>query len=491
LVSNLAPTPPPLGLPIKLTYGLGSVAYGVSVGILSAAIVQLYFNQVIGIPAVWVGAAILISLSVDAVIDPLIGQWSDNLRSRWGRRHPFMYASAIPVAGFFYMIWHPPLGMDATEIFAFAVAMLIGVRISLSAYEIPSSALAPELAPDYHQRTSLFAYRWFFMILTAAVMTMLLYMVFLRQDADNPMGALNRDAYARFGSLAAVVMLVSILVSTAATHSRIPHLHRPPVREISPLETLRQIVTVLSNPSLIILMISGILGGASYGITTGLSTYFYLHLWELKPQMIGPLVSGGVLASVVGVFAAPAISRRVGKKGAMITLFSASLVTSLLPISARLLGIMPANGTTALYVLLFADVVVAISLALMAYVIISSMIADVVEDQAVRTGIRSEGVLFAANGLVPKVTTGIGAFIAGLLLSLVQFPAHAVPGTVDPDIIRRLAMIYIPTIAILSGSSIGVLKFYNIDRETHERNVARLREAAAMAEASPAADPGA
>ena len=87
---SLAPAPPPLGLPIKLTYGLGSVAMGVALAVLSASVVQLYFSRVLGIPAVWVGAAILISLTVDAVLDPLIGQWTDNMRSRWGRRHPFM-----------------------------------------------------------------------------------------------------------------------------------------------------------------------------------------------------------------------------------------------------------------------------------------------------------------------------------------------------------------------------------------------------------------
>jgi Na+/melibiose symporter-like transporter len=477
-----AASPPPLGLPLKLSYGMGSIAYGVSLAVLSASVVQLYFNQVIGIPAVWVGAAILISLCADALIDPMIGRWSDNFRSTWGRRHPFMYASAVPAAAFFYLVWNAPPGLSVPETFAFALVMLIGVRVSLASYEIPSSALGPELAPDYHERTTLFAYRWFFMIGTAAIMGMLLYGVFLRQDAANPLGALNRDAYARFGLMAAGVMFVSILASSAATHSRIRYLHKPPDRKLSVAETFREVGATFANPSLVTIMSASILGGASYGITTGLSTYFYLHLWGLKPQLIGLLVSGGVLASVIGVFAAPAISRWLGKKEAMVALFSTSLVTTLLPISARLIGVMPANGSTALFVLLLADVVVATALALMAYVILSSMVADVVEDQAVKSGVRSEGVLFAANGLVPKVTTGLGAFIAGALVTLVGFPDHAQPGTVDPAIIRHLALIYLPTVAILSGASIAVLNLYKIDHAAHERNLARLRESAAPAE---------
>jgi len=476
------PAPPPLGAAVKLTYGMGSVAYGVSAAVLSAAVLQLYFNQVIGLPAVWVGFAIMISLLADVVLDPLIGHFSDNLRSPWGRRHPFMYASAIPVAAFFYLLWHAPRGLDGTGLLVFAVAMLIAVRVSVAAYEIPSTSLTPELAPDYDKRTSLLAYRWFFAISAIAVVQILLYVVYLRQDADNPLGVLNRDRYAEFGTMAAIVMFVCILISSAATHSRIPYLHRPPERKASIGQTVREVASVFSNPALLVLMGANILGGSGLGITVALSNYFYLHLWALKPQMIGPLASGGLLASVIGVFLAPYLSRRFGKKQAMLGLLGFSVFAGLLPISGRLLGLMPPNGSNLLYGLLFGDVVLAAAVGLMALVILTSMVADVVEDQQVKTGVRSEGVLFAANGLVPKFTTGLGAFIAGSLISLVGFPVQAQPGTVDPDIVRHLALYYIPCVILLNGGSVVVLSFYKIDRQAHERNVAHLREAAALAE---------
>jgi glycoside/pentoside/hexuronide:cation symporter, GPH family len=469
------PPPPTLGL--KLTYGMGSVAYGVALGGLSASVLQLYFNQVIGIPAVWVGAAIMLSLIADALIDPLIGQWSDNFRSKWGRRHPFMYASAIPTAAFFFLIWRAPEGLGVTEAFVFAIAMLIGVRLSTSLYEIPSTSLGPELAPDYDHRTALYAFRWFFMIATSATMGVVLYSVFLRQDADNPLGALNRDRYADFGAMGAGLMLVTILVSTLATHRRIPTLHIPPARKVSLAQTFREIGATFVNPSLMTVMSASLLGGTATGITQALSIYFYLHFWGPTPQQIGPLVSGAVLASVIGVFLAPATAKRFGKKRAMIGLFLISMLTSWAPITARLVGVMPPNGTTLLYVLLFADVVLAAVLGLMAYVILTSMVADIVEDQAVKSGVRSEGVLFAANGLTPKITTGLGVFLAGSLITYVGFPTQAQPGTVDPDIIRRLALIYLPTVATLSLSTLVILNFYKIDRESHERNLAQLREA--------------
>jgi len=476
------PAPPPLGVTLKLTYGIGSVAYGVSAAVLSAAVLQLYFNQVIGLPAVWVGLAIMVSLLADVVLDPLIGHVSDNLRSPWGRRHPFMYASAVPVAAFFYLLWHAPRGLDGPALLVFAVAMLIAVRVSVASYEIPSTALTPELAPDYDKRTSLLAYRWFFAITAIAVTNIVLYTVYLRKDDANPLGVLNAARYAEFGAMAAIVMFVCILVSTAATHRRIPYLHRPPARRTTVVQTVREIGSVFANPALIVLMGANILGGSGLGITVALSNYFYLHLWGLEPQQIGPLASGGLLASVIGVFLAPYLAGRFGKKRAMLGLLGFSVFAGLLPISGRLLGIMPPNGSKLLYGLLFGDVVLAAAVGLMGLVILTSMVADVVEDQQVKTGVRSEGVLFAANGLVPKFTTGLGAFIAGSLISLVHFPVKAQPGTVDPDIVRHLALYYIPCVILLNGGSVVALSFYKIDRATHERNVASLREAAALAE---------
>src|SRR5690242_9994548 len=85
------------GTRTKLLYGSGSIAFGVNDQSF-AYILPFFYNQVIGLPAIWVGTAIVFAMTFDALADPIVGQVSDNLRSRFGRRHPFMYASAIPVA---------------------------------------------------------------------------------------------------------------------------------------------------------------------------------------------------------------------------------------------------------------------------------------------------------------------------------------------------------------------------------------------------------
>ena len=96
------------------------------------------------------------------------------------------------------------------------------------------------------------------------------------------------------------------------------------------------------------------------------------------------------------------------------------------------------------------------------------------EDSQIRTGRRSEGVFFAAISLVQKAVSGLGVFIAGLLLALVHFPQKASPEMLDPAIARNLALVYLPTVIVLFIVSIFCLLFYRIRREDHEENIRRL-----------------
>ena len=87
-------TPYRTSLLTRIAYGFGSVAYGVKDAGFGYFLL-LFYGTVVGVEPGLVGLAIFIALVVDAISDPVVGYLSDNWRSRWGRRHPFMYASAI------------------------------------------------------------------------------------------------------------------------------------------------------------------------------------------------------------------------------------------------------------------------------------------------------------------------------------------------------------------------------------------------------------
>lgn len=464
---------PPLTLGTNVVYGIGSVAFGVHLTALTSLLL-LFFNQVVGLPATWVGAAMMITLIFDAICDPLIGEWSDHTRSRWGRRHPFMYASAVPLAIAFYFLFDPPLGWSKSHLFIYLVAMLITVRVLLSLYEIPSSALGPELTFDYDQRTSLMSSRFFFGTLGGATMSVLAFQVFLRKDATHPLGVLYRAGYREYGIAAGLAIFFSIIISCVGTHRFIASLvHSPRIRGTWGGK-IREVARTLTNRSFLALTVSGIVGAISMGLNQGLDLYMGTYFWELTPAQLSYLALIALLAAFVGVGLAPPISRRFGKKHAMIGVFFASLFSGTTPIVCRLMGILPPNHTSALLTIVIVFYFLTTTLGLTGFIIVTSMMADVVEDAAVSTGQRSEGLLFAANGLISKCVTGVGTFISGLILAWVSFPQHAIQGQVDPAILHHLGMVYVPIYATCSAISIAVLMFYDIDRSTHQQNLERL-----------------
>jgi glycoside/pentoside/hexuronide:cation symporter, GPH family len=470
-----AADPPPLGFGLRLGYGVGSLAFGISGTVLAGSVLQLYFNQVVGLPAAWVGAAIMLTLMVDSLTDPLIGRFSDNLRTRWGRRHVLMYAAALPAALGVLAMWHAPAGLGPAGLLAFMIGMLLFVRIAVSFYEIPSLALAPELAPNYHDRTALLAWRFMFSVAGAASMSAILYRVFLREDASNPLGVLNRERYADFGGFAAVVAFVVILASTMATHRRIRHLHVAPVRRITLRQAAGELKTILSQRPLQILMSMSLFNGFGGGLYFGLSTYIFLHFWGLKPQDISYVLFVAPLAAFLVVWAAPRLSARFGKRAFLLACCVAWWLVFVTPYLGRLLGFMPTNGSLALVVTLMIAGFCDRGFALGGQVMLNSMLSDASDDAAARTGIRSEGVLFAAYGLLDKWGLGLGALMAGLVLTHVGFPTKALPGAVDAGIINRVVLIAIPTIAAFNMLGVYLVSRFRLDRAQHEQNIAELR----------------
>src|SRR6185436_11919503 len=106
--------------------------------------------------------------------------------------------------------------------------------------------------------------------------------------------------------------------------------------------------------------------------------------------------------------------KRFGKRQLGIALFIAFIFTSAVPISLRLIGFFPVNGSPWLIPLLFTDRLLADTMGIIVLIMFASMLTDVVEDNELKTKRRSEGLLFAASAFVTKVISGGGHFVGGL-----------------------------------------------------------------------------
>ena len=323
----------------KLFYGLGSVAYGVKDQGFTT-LLMLFYNQIVGLPAQWVGSAILGALAFDAVADPIVGQVSDNLRSRWGRRHPFMYAAALPVAISYWFLWNPPRWSNEA-LFVYLIIMAIVVRTFITFYEIPSSALAAELTSDYDERTSFMAYRFFFGWLGGLGMTILGFAVFFKTDASHAVGQLNPVGYSAYAFWAAVVMLGAILVSAAGTHKFIPYFCVPAKRRIGIFAMTREVFETWSHRSFAALTASTLFSSAATGVLFALNVYFSTYFWRLSAQQIATINIVLVIAPFLALGAATPLSRRFDKKRATVALFVGCLIAYCAPLVLGVAGILP------------------------------------------------------------------------------------------------------------------------------------------------------
>ncbi|HVZ68418.1 MAG TPA: MFS transporter [Rhizomicrobium sp.] len=456
----------------KLIYGFGSVAYGVKDQGFTT-LLMLFYNQVVGLPAAWVGSAILLALVFDTMADPIVGQISDNLRSRWGRRHPFMYAAAIPVAISYWFLWNPPAWSNEALFFYLLITAIV-VRTFITMYEIPSAAMAAEMTTDYDQRTSFMAFRYFFGWQGGLVMGILSYLVFFKPDATHPAGQLNPAGYPIYALFAALMMVTAILVSSIGTHKFIPRFSVPPARSRSLGTVLREMVETWSNRSFASLAGSTLFSYVAQGVLFSLNIYFNTYLWHLSAVQIGLITLSLVAAPFLALAIATPASRRFDKKRATIGLFVVSLVFYCAPLTLYLLKLLPTYPTPFLIAVLIVLALLATTFSIACGTLGGSMMTDVVEDSAVRTGRRSEGLFFATVILVQKAVSGLGAFIAGMLLAFVGFPQNASPQTLDPAISYNLAFAYLPTIVVLFTMSILCLTFYRISREDHDENIRKL-----------------
>jgi Na+/melibiose symporter-like transporter len=458
----------------KAFYGSGSVANGIFGSLGGLAL--FFYSQVVGVNAAVVSVAISLVIFIDGFWDPLIGHSSDQFRSRWGRRHPFIYLALILIPVAIYLRWHPP-HWEASLMFWYILGTGLFVNLAWSLFEIPSGALAPELAPDYHDRTLLLSYRWMLGTLGAGLGAVLIYGVFLKQTPDYPVGQLNPGGYGPLALTVTLIILGAGLTMALGTQ-RQAAAFRHPVRE--PDRTFRDdwkdALVTLTNWNFLVALSAQILGGLGFGIGTGLGLYFQTYLWELRAQDILILTLLGIPGPLIGGLLAPRIGRRLGKKIGAMALFFSGLILGLAPMFLKLIGVLDLNGTPYLLAVLafFAFVQTASSTA--GYILASSMIGDIVEEVQVRTGRRAEGLLTTADSLPSKVVNAIAALIPGLILAAVAFPTKAPPSAQTMELITQVGWLYLPMTLILLLLSILTWSLYRIDEAAHSQNLSHVEE---------------
>lgn len=447
----------------KLFYSCGSIALGIKENGFSIFLL-IFYNQVVGLPASLVSLAIGSALVIDAFIDPIIGNLSDRTKSCWGRRHPWMYGAALPIALSWLLLWNPPeWGTGALLGYVLLVSIL--VRSALAAYEVPSIAMLPQITSDYDERTIVLRYRFLLAWFGGLVMLALAFGVILVPSADYPDGTLNPAGYSLFGLVGAVIMFAAIMVSALGTHRDYA---KPPARVTQSAEGLHEIIGTLRYRPFLILMIAALCTNGSQGVTFALNTYLFEFVWDFGQSEFLLYIATLAVSAILAFVLIPPLTRNADKpKAAAVAALLAFLIGTA-PYWLRLAGVLTDIATWPDYLLLLGLIGLGNAAFIGASVLTSSMIADVTDHSRRETGRSSEGLFFAGFFLVQKAVTGLGIFLAGQILSLVGFPAQAVPGQVGESVLHALVLAYVLLTALLSAGAIASFWRFPLRRADHD-----------------------
>lgn len=410
----------------------------------------LYYNQVLGLPAFYVSAALAAALVVDAVTDPLVGSWSDNFRSRLGRRHPFMYASAVPLGICVYLLFTPPdIAAGAsreTLLLGWLTLFIIAARVCMTFFLVPWSAMFAEYTDDYRERSVIVSYRFLMAWVGGIAYSVGVYTWVFPSTAEFPLGQLNPAGYGALASALAVAVIGAVLFTTHFSRDQIPFLLQPegPPQPFRLARLARDVKLAAGNRDLLILLGSVLASSVVIGTTQALEIYVRTYFWGLGTgglRWLSLSFSGAVLA--FGSIAP--LQSRFDKKYLLVGCSALFVAQGMLLVSLRLLGVLPENGDPRLLVLLVADAVVAVYLVTVVLVMFFSMVADVLDVQELKTGLRQEGLFSSGVGFSSKAISGFGLLAAGALLdTVIGFPAGAGArgaAALGPDVVFRLGVV--------------------------------------------------
>ena len=407
--------------------------------------------------------AALIGIIWDAINDPIVGTVSDRMRTRWGRRRPFLLLFSIPFGLSFVALWWAPPFQNQ-----YLLAITVTLTFMLSdtfqtLVSIPFYSLTPEITSDYDERTSLSGYRMFFNLLASlatAVAAPAIVAAALARGATQQQGYFIVSAL--FGGLAVVPFLIIFFVireRNNAEDSAEP--------EIPFLQTLRM---AWKNVPFRFATALYMLNWITFDLVA-LVLPFFLAYWVAKGDLLatalGLPLGSAVFACllVTSVILLPFwvwLAQKIGKQRAYIIGMVFWAVVQLL-----IFSIQPGQINYLLILAVLAGISVST-----AHVLPDAIFPDVIEWDELHTGRRREGIYYGVKNFVRKLTGALAIFIALQVLGWFGYQSPPVGATqfMQPaSALQAIRFLIGPLGAILLFSAVGMAWFYPLTKEKHAR----------------------
>jgi GPH family glycoside/pentoside/hexuronide:cation symporter len=402
----------PLGRGLCLAYGAGSIGAGIF-STIPGLLLLYYLTDTLGVSAGLAGLAVLLPKLWDITTDPIVGAWSDRSRSRWGRRRPFLLAGALTLPPCFVGLFMAPIG-DPMLAFAWVLVAFCAAATAFTLFQVPYAAMPTEMTADYHERTTLVAYRMAFVTLGILAAGALAPMI-IKGAGGGTAG------YARMAVILAGVTAASMLVAFFGT-TRAPQTKHS---ADAPVMRLRaQLAVAIGDRAYRTLWSAYALQCVALGAVLAAVPYFVRYTLLEGEEAVTLLFVCLVGPAIVTMPLWTAVSRRVGKRASYLSaaVIFAAMAASLLAAGPGRLGVVGAQvgllgvGFAGLQVFPFA------------------LLPELIDADAARTGLRREGVFTGLWYVGEKGGFALGAWlVSGMLAASGFLERRAGEVVVQPD----------------------------------------------------------
>jgi len=457
----------PLSFWKKLLYGSGDWGLA-STGMLRSVFYAIYLTDVVGLDARIGSFAALAGIIWDAVNDPLVGMISDRVRTKRGRRLPFLLWFGIPFGLSFVLLWWAPPWRSQTALaihvtLAFIIADTMSTLIS-----IPFLSLTPELTPDYDERTTLTSFRNFFQLTASLAVVIFAPMIV---DAVLAAGFTQQQGFllvgAVFGGIAIPPYLIMPFVFREHTITEEP----------KPISLIDMLQTAWANKPF--RFVAGIhtMNWSAVDMVAVIFPYFSLY-WlaqgdpsatarflgmdlSIESALLGTLMLTTILFVPFWLW----LSRLTNKR-------SAYIAGMLFWVTIQFIVFTVQPGETDKMV--FLCVLLGIGLS-SAYVLPDAIFPDIIEWDELRTGRRQEGIYYGARAFIRKMAGALTIFLTLQLLGWAGYqppPEHATLYAQPDSVLKMIRLLVSPIGAILLFGAVLCAWFYPLNRGKY----AKIRE---------------
>jgi glycoside/pentoside/hexuronide:cation symporter, GPH family len=445
-------------------YALGDSAVSITMnGVANFA--MLYYTQILGLGAVYAGVALGITTFWDAVTDPIMGHITDNTRTCFGRRVPYMVFGGAALALSFFLLWLLPAKFNTpSAIFCCVLLVNLLLRTALTIFVVPYTALGFEMCPEYTDRARLQGARYFINQITNLVFGAMAWTLFFQDSKGVDGTRIDGTAIARnylvMGATLAIMIVISIGISLLCVR-KFAIDNRAEQRSGNSLtDFLRDFRSILTDR--LAWFIFGFLGFALLGmmLTAQVQMFTYIHYMKLSAIQKSLVHGAGMLTFALASLNLPLLVRHLDKKR---TAYLGMTISSLGGI--MLFAIFTGGIVTPQTTMPLAGVNLPLAVILFGFFqslwwggcgilmpLAQSMIADISEINSRATYVTRDGSYASVLSFFMKAASSTGLLITGSLLSLAGIVSNAESQSIEAS--RNIAVI-----TFLCGPAMMIFSF--------------------------------